>query len=47
MVRCENCVLLEAIINPDGESKVRCALLNIVDLNISEERKCIDFQPGP
>ncbi len=46
MVRYENCVLLETIRNPDGELWNRCALSNASNLDIWEERDCIDFQMG-
>lgn len=47
MERCENCVLLEIVGNQDDEFWNRCTLSNGANLNIREERECMDFQPGP
>lgn len=47
MVRCEECELLEIIGGPDDELQNRCQLLNLSNLDVLEERDCIDFQPGP
>jgi hypothetical protein len=47
MVRCENCVLLETVGDPGGEFWNRCNITNATNLDVYEERECIDFQPGP
>jgi hypothetical protein len=47
MVRCQDCVLLDVFGKPADRFWNRCVLKNEWNVDIIEERECIDFQPGP
>jgi hypothetical protein len=47
MVKCEDCVLLENVGDPGDEFQNRCNITNELNLDLLEEKVCIDFQPGP